>query len=139
LPSKRKEKIKMYKEIIICILVVIFIFSMDLISNNYTKNVFFNINDELSNLRNEITSEDKNEEKIKEKMKEIEEKWHKNINLLSCYLEHNELEKVQRQITLIKGNIDVKEYNQATPQLDECKFIINHIIDKESFLIRNIF
>ena len=78
-------------------------------------------------------------EKIKEKMKEIEEKWYKNINLLSCYLEHNELEKVQRQITLIKGNIDVKEYNQATPQLDECKFIINHIIDKESFLIRNIF
>ena len=124
----------MYKEIIICILVVIFIFSMDLISNNYTKNVFFNINDELSNLRNEITSEDK-----KEKMKEIEEKWYKNINLLSCYLEHNELEKVQRQITLIKGNIDVKEYNQATPQLEECKFIINHIIDKESFLIRNIF
>lgn len=136
----------MYKEIIICILVVIFIFSMDLISNNYTKNVFFNINDELSNLRNEITSEDKKEEKIKEKMKEIEEKmkeieekWYKNINLLSCYLEHNELEKVQRQITLIKGNIDVKEYNQATPQLEECKFIINHIIDKESFLIRNIF
>ena len=43
MPSKRKEKIKMYKEIIICILVVIFIFSMDLISNNYTKNVFFNI------------------------------------------------------------------------------------------------
>ena len=120
----------MYKEIIICILVVIFIFSMDLISNNYTKNVFFNINDELSNLRNEITSEDKKEEKIKEKMKEIEEKWYKNIN---------ELEKVQRQITLIKGNIDVKEYNQATPQLEECKFIINHIIDKESFLIRNIF
>ena len=116
----------MYKEIIICILVVIFIFSMDLISNNYTKNVFFNINDELSNLRNEITSEDKKEEKIKEKMKEIEEKWYKNINLLSCYLEHNELEKV-------------KEYNQATPQLEECKFIINHIIDKESFLIRNIF
>ena len=62
MPSKRKEKIKMYKEIIICILVVIFIFSMDLISNNYTKNVFFNINDELSNLRNEITSEDKKEE-----------------------------------------------------------------------------
>ena len=82
---------------------------------------------------------DKKEEKIKEKMKEIEEKWYKNINLLSCYLEHNELEKVQRQITLIKGNIDVKEYNQATPQLEECKFIINHIIDKESFLIRNIF
>ena len=129
----------MYKEIIICILVVIVIFSMDLISNNYTKNVFSNINYELSNLRNEMTSESKDEEKITNKIKEVEEKWHKNLNILSCYIEHNELEKVQRQITLIKGNIDIKEYNQAIPQLDECKFIINHIIDKETFLIRNIF
>lgn len=129
----------MYKEIIICILVVIVIFSMDLISNNYTKNVFSNINYELSNLRNEMTSERKNEEKITNKIKEVEEKWHKNLNILSCYIEHNELEKVQRQITLIKGNIDIKEYNQAIPQLDECKFIINHIIDKETLLIRNIF
>ncbi len=129
----------MYKEIIICILVVIVIFSMDLISNNYTKNVFSNINYELSNLRNEMTSESKDEEKITNKIKEVEEKWHKNLNILSCYIEHNELEKVQRQITLIKGNIDIKEYNQAIPQLDECKFIINHIIDKETLLIRNIF
>lgn len=129
----------MYKEIIICILVVIFIFSMDFISNNYTKKVFFNMNEELAILRNEMTNESKDEEKINKKIKEVEDKWYKNIELLSCYIEHNELEKVQRQITIIKGNIDVKEYNQATPQLDECKFIINHIIDKESLLIRNIF
>ncbi len=129
----------MYKEIIICILVVIFIFSLDFISNNYTKRVFFNMNEELAILRNEMTNESKDEEKINKKIKEVEDKWYKNIKLLSCYIEHNELEKVQRQITLIKGNIDVKEYNQATPQLDECKFIINHIIDKESLLIRNIF
>mgnify|MGYP000555000615 CR=1 FL=1 len=137
--KQKKGKRKMYKEIIICILVVIVIFSMDLISNNYTKNVFSNINYELSNLRNEMTSESKDEEKITNKIKEVEEKWHKNLNILSCYIEHNELEKVQRQITLIKGNIDIKEYNQAIPQLDECKFIINHIIDKETLLIRNIF
>ena len=40
---------------------------------------------------------------------------------------------------IIKGNVDVEEYNQAIPQLDECVFIINHIIDKESLLIRNLF
>ena len=137
--KQKKGKTKMYKEIIICILVVIFIFSMDFISNNYTKKVFFNMNEELAILRNEMTNESKDEEKINKKIKEVEDKWYKNIKLLSCYIEHNELEKVQRQITIIKGNIDVKEYNQATPQLDECKFIINHIIDKESLLIRNIF
>ena len=47
----------MYKEIIVCILVVILIFSMDLLSNNYTKKVFFSINDSLGNLRNEMLKE----------------------------------------------------------------------------------
>ena len=58
---------------------------------------------------------------------------------MSCYIEHNELEKVARQITVIKGNIDVEEYAQAIPQLDECVYIINHIVDKERVLIRNLF
>lgn len=129
----------MYKEIIVCILVVILIFSMDLLSNNYTKKVFFSINDSLGNLRNEMLKEDKDVNKINDEITKIEQEWNSKLNLLSCYIEHNELEKVARQLTLIKGNIDVEEYNQAVPQLDDCVYVINHIKDKESLLIRNLF
>lgn len=129
----------MYKEIIVCILVVILIFSMDLLSNNYTKKVFFSINDSLGNLRNEMLKEDKDVNKINDKITKVEQEWNSKLNLLSCYIEHNELEKVARQLTLIKGNIDVEEYNQAVPQLDDCVYVINHIKDKESLLIRNLF
>ena len=129
----------MYKEIIVCILVVILIISMDLISNNYTKKVFFSINDSLGNLRNEMLKEDKDVNKINDEITKVEQEWNSKLNLLSCYIEHNELEKVARQLTLIKGNIDVGEYNQAIPQLDDCVYVINHIKDKESLLIRNLF
>ena len=129
----------MYKEIIVCILVVILIISMDLLSNNYTKKVFFSINDSLGNLRNEMLKEDKDVNKINDEITKVEQAWNSKLNLLSCYIEHNELEKVARQLTLIKGNIDVEEYNQAVPQLDDCVYVINHIEDKESFLIRNLF
>lgn len=129
----------MYKEIVVCFLVVIFIISIDLISNNYTKKTFSNINEKLNNLRNEMIKENKDENKIADNLKKVEQEWNKNLNLLSCYIEHNELEKVIRQLTLIKGNIDVEEYSQAVPQLDECVFLINHIKDKESLLIRNLF
>ena len=54
----------MYKEIVVCILVVILIFSMDLLSNNYTKKVFFSINDSLENLRNEMLKDNKDTNKI---------------------------------------------------------------------------
>lgn len=129
----------MYKEIIVCILVVILIFSMDLLSNNYTKKVFLSINDSLGNLRNEMLKENKDVNKINDEIKKVEQEWNEKLNLLSCYIEHNELEKVARQLTLIKGNIEVGEYNQAVPQLDDCIYVINHIKDKESLLIRNLF
>lgn len=129
----------MYKEIVVCIFVVILIISMDFVSNNYTKKTFSNINDNLNNLRNEMIKENKDKGQIDENVKKVEQEWNKNLNLLSCYIEHNELEKVIRQLTLIKGNIDVEEYNQAIPQLDECVFIINHILDKEKLTIRNLF
>ena len=129
----------MYKEIVVCILVVILIFSMDSLSNNYTKKVFFSINDSLENLRNEMLKDNKDTNKINEGINKVEQEWNKKLNLLSCYIEHNELEKVARQLTLIKGNIDVGEYNQAVPQLDDCVYVINHIKDKESLIIRNLF
>ena len=129
----------MYKEIVVCILVVILIFSMDLLSNNYTKKVFFIINDSLENLRNEMLKDNKDTNKINEGINKVEQEWNKKLNFLSCYIEHNELEKVARQLTLIKGNIDVGEYNQAVPQLDDCVYVINHIKDKESLLLRNLF
>lgn len=137
--KQKKGKIKMYKEIVICIIVVILIVSMDLISNNYTKEVFNEINENLGNLREEMLKKEKDNNKINEEIKKVEKTWSETYKILTCYIEHNELEKVAKQITLIKGNVDVKEYNQAIPQLDECIFILNHIKDKESLLIRNLF
>lgn len=129
----------MYKEIVICIIVVILIVSMDLISNNYTKEVFNEMNENLGILREEMLKKEKDNNKINEEIKKVEKTWSETYKILTCYIEHNELEKVAKQITLIKGNTDVKEYNQAIPQLDECIFILNHIKDKESLLIRNLF
>ena len=134
----KKGKAKMYKEIIVCIIVIALIFSIDLISNNYTKKVFEEMNEILGNLRNEMIKEEDNA-KINEEIKKLEKKWNESFKTLSFYIEHNELEKVAKQITLIKGNADVKEYTQAIPQLDECVFLLNHIKDKESLLIRNLF
>ena len=137
--KQKKGKIKMYKEIVICIIVVILIVSMDLISNNYTKEVFNEMNENLGILREEMLKKEKDNNKINEEIKKVEKTWSETYKILTCYIEHNELEKVAKQITLIKGNTDVKEYNQAIPQLDECIFILNHIKDKESLLIRNLF
>lgn len=128
----------MYKEIIVCTLVVIFIISMDYISNNYTKRIFTDINLEMSNLREKMVNKEEAKD-TKDQICKIEEIWKKHLKIISCYIEHNELEKVARQIAIIKGNIEIEEYSQAIPQLDDCVYIINHIMDKEKLLIQNLF
>ena len=63
----------MYKEIIVCIIVIALIFSIDLISNNYTKKVFEEMNEILGSLRNEMIKEEDNA-KINEEIKKLESK-----------------------------------------------------------------
>ena len=137
--KQKKGKTKMYKEIIVCILVVILIFSMDLLSNNYTKKVFFSINDSLGNLRNEMLKENKDVNKINDEIKKVEQEWNEKLNLLSCYIEHNELEKVDTEIVKAKADIEVQNYAIAIENLERCTFILEHIKDKNSLKIVNVF
>lgn len=55
------------------------------------------------------------------------------------YIEHNELEKAEMYIVEAKSHIETNEYSMAIESLDSCKFIIDHIIDKYEFSLKNIF
>ncbi|MCI8620429.1 MAG: DUF4363 family protein [Clostridia bacterium] len=55
------------------------------------------------------------------------------------YLEHTELEKAEMYLLETKSHIETKDYEMAVVSLDTCKFIIDHIIDKYEFSLKNIF
>ena len=60
-------------------------------------------------------------------------------NVLSYYIEHDELEKVGIQIALLNGDLQVEEYNTAIENLEEVIYILKHIQEKEQFDFRSIF
>ena len=53
--------------------------------------------------------------------------------------EHDELEKVDTYLVALKSNIESEDYEQAVENLDICVYILEHIDDKEAFLLKNIF
>ena len=55
------------------------------------------------------------------------------------YLEHTELEKAEMYLLETKSHIETKDYEMAVVSLDTCKFIIEHIMDKYDFSLKNIF
>lgn len=130
----------MYKELIYCILIIILIFSLDFVTQSYTESSISKTKDEIIEFRNEIskgTNIDDN--KAQENVNGIFEKWDKYHKNLAYFIEHNELEKVETSLVASKSLIQLHEYELAIVELDKSVFILNHINDKYSFNLENIF
>ena len=127
----------MYKEILIIIIVIILVVSLDIISGNYTKASVEKLTNELDLLRIEILEE--NKETSENKMEEIKKIWKEKYKLLAYYIEHDELEKVETELTRLEANIEVKEYKHCIEEIDVTIFILKHIQQKEKLDIKSIF
>ena len=131
----------MKKEAIITIVIIIMIIIAEYITKNYTKQVFSKVENELNLLKEEILDDKNanNKEYLIKRTESIKEDWEKDNELLSYYLEHDELEKVNTQIVLIKGYLESDTMQDSIPDLEECIFILKHIQEKEAFNLKNIF
>ena len=180
----------MYKEIVICIIVIALIIIGNIITQNNTNKIVDemtvsltnlqevilnrNINDNAEGNINIIESEEKNkneekaedrtedknakknknegleenlkgeikievEEEIKLEMENIKKMWKEKYETLAYYIEHDELEKVETELTKSRANIETKEYAVAIENIESCNFILEHIKDKSSLKIVNLF
>lgn len=129
----------MYKELVISIIIIILIFSLDYITQKYTD---FAINEAISNL-NEIKESLKEENVDNKKAIEDAEKkynrWLEHHKRLAFYIEHNELEKVETNFVSGKSFIESAKYEDAISELEKTIFILQHINDKYSENLENIF
>lgn len=129
----------MYKEIIICSIVIIIVVGLNILTENYTKESVTSMTGDLKRLKEDMISEEQNEEDLNNKIEEIVNNWNEKHNKLAYYIEHDELEKVETELVSLKGNIEVKEYEQGIPNLNNCIFILEHIKEKTALQIKNIF
>lgn len=128
----------MKKEIIICFVIVIAVIILNLITINYTKDSVQSLKVELSNIKEDIEQE-KDISLINEKIKNLKNNWENRYEKLAYYIEHDELEKVHLYIVGIDSNVNTDEYSQAIGELDKCAYILEHIEDKYSVNLDNIF
>lgn len=128
----------MYKEIIIIILIVILIIVGNIITQNYTKNTVIIMQEHLSKVKENL---EKNEEstKIEEEVKRANSEWKSRNNNLAYYLEHDELEKIESELTALNANVLANDYEQGRENLARCIFLLEHVKEKETIRLSNIF
>ena len=134
----------MKKELIICIIIFTAIVIGNIITQNYTKQSVNNLSNELEELKENIggkigENNNKENEELIEKINDITKNWEERHDKLAYYIEHNELEKVEDNLTGLSSLIKTNEYPDAIKELDKCVFILKHIEEKYAFNLENIF
>lgn len=129
----------MIKELIISILIIVLIFVGDAVTQNYTKQSIEEVSVDLKELREELIEDDINFERVKNSIDKIHDNWDDKYEKLAYYIEHDELEKVKTELTSLRGYIEKEEYSEAFADVDRSIYILEHIKDKNSFNLKNIF
>lgn len=127
----------MIKETVICIIIVIGIIGLELLTQNFTEKTVKEIRETFSKIENEIVKQ--NIEQINIELENISNKWEEKQKRLAYYIEHDELEKVHTAIVTMKSYIKTNDFSSAMAELEEGKFVIEHIKEKNSFNLQNIF
>lgn len=129
----------MWKEATIIIVIILAILLGNSITQNYTMQSVESMTQVLEKLKQEMNQEDKDHSILEEHMNEIENKWNDIHDKMAYYIEHDELEKVDTDLTAMKSYIQTEEYEEAISELDKAVFCLNHIEEKYTLELQNIF
>ena len=126
----------MSKEIVITVIILVAIIGLNAFVGKYVDDKLNYVLSELNDLR-PLVEEEKYEE-ANQKINEIDEYCKKSEDIVSFFVEHDELEKVMTEYTSLKTYCKL-EQEEAFEALDKMAFIIKHIEEKDDLKLKNIF
>lgn len=129
---------RMFKEMFICILILSMIFVGDYITQSYTSKSVNEISSKLTEIKDEMQKENIESKKINDKMSEMSNSLERKHDKLSYYIEHNEIEKLETELTSLKSYVEVEQYDEAINEIDRALFLLNHIKDKYEFNMKTV-
>ena len=129
----------MRKELIICIIVILIVIISNAITQSYAQEAVDIMDEKLNALESCLEKENDAKEEILKSSDEVMQNWREKYERLAFFIEHDELEKVETQLTELIAYIKIEEYKEAINPLETSIFILNHIKEKFRLNMKNIF
>ena len=122
------------KDIIAIVVIIVFVIGINFITDKIMSDSVF----EIISIANEIDIE--LETKINmEKVYLLYEQWDEKENALAFFSEHDELEKVTKEVKKLVVSSNNKLKYEIKDEIEQIRFLLGHIEEKNKLLLKNIF
>lgn len=128
---------KFLKEYFIIIIILVIIFFIENITSRKLGEDVGWMKNEIVGIENKIDEEKINE--ANEKFEYMKKEWEKNTEILALFVEHNELEKIDKDIVIIAANFKEEKSDDLIENISDLKFMLEHIEEKNKLKLKNIF
>lgn len=129
----------MIREVFVCLTIIVLIFIGNFFTQNYTTKSVTDLTGKIDELKKEVSKNEKDETLIKNKAEDLYNSWRERFDILAYYIEHNELEKVEAELVVLRGKIANLNYDETSENLEKSAFLLKHIEDKYAFNLQNVF
>lgn len=126
----------MLRNLIICISLITLIVTFNILTQKHTNNTIREMNEGLTKLKDEILNKSDN---VLKQMEKVDNIWNRSYQTMAYYIEHDELEKVGTELATLKSNLEIQNEEEAIPLIEKTKFILEHIREKVSLNLKNVF
>lgn len=120
------------KESIGILIIVLFVIFIEIITENITNKSLDKINLKIQSLENSNND-------IQKEVEEFSKVWEKEEKKLSCYMEHNELEEISKNVNNLVFLVQNKKMENIKEKINEIEFKMEHIKNKQRLKLENIF
>mgnify|MGYP003447168457 CR=1 FL=1 len=138
----------MKKEIIIAIFIISLVSISDIVTTKITDEKMIDIGNKLETLEVLIQENMKEEnlekrdienKKIKNYVIDVKNEWINHEEILSLYIEHEELEKIGTEVNSLYSYIESNDDTECLDSIARLEFILEHLSKKQDFRLNNFF
>lgn len=122
------------KEYTILFIIIVFVILIEIITDNITHKAINNISQNIDELESVLETEE-----AKDSINKLCLSWKNEGKKLSYYMEHNELEKISILVDNVKSDIESENTEEINKELNEMKFLLEHVKNKQKLELKNIF
>lgn len=126
----------MVKEISIIIVILVIIFSANFIVLKHLEDTSDVLIQKIAEINYNIKE---NIDVAKELINELEEKWEETNRTWSTIVIHQELDQIELSLLTAKAAVENGLVDDALIEVNKLNFLLEHISEKESFKLKNIF